>query len=343
MASAIQAIRTPKSTFVRRLDYGNARVFPKPHFSALTLASDSSIKVGFYQNNIFYCNGTADAAPVSLANSHKERLIHLYVNDKQVTYTFKYSQIERLVYCEGAAQLLMEWAFGTGPQIYTFEGERTLSNPLHLTEKDCHALLLTIQRDQDIHTIMNGIFVQTVASFEIVDMPNNVPSHREPIHSLDVELMLESLILTKIPKRLITDEFNEVINRADEERLKYALRLLMRNQRGFILDPTKEIKLALVKVEQRSIRQSLRSRLMDSNDAEYMRLFALEITPTKWFLTGPMIDRSNRVLRKYQAHSYHFIRVTFRDDDGNKLNAINSELQQYISDKLKNGVTLAGK
>lgn len=76
--------------------------------------------------------------------------------------------------------------------------------------------------------------------------------------------------------------------------------------------------------------------------------YHLLVAPTRWVPEGPFVNRSNRVLRKYQGFESHFMRVEFRDEDR----------QQYRWDKecdgrpfliervggtLKDGFKIAGR
>jgi hypothetical protein len=340
-----KAVLRGRGGMIANLDYSSTPVLPQKKFSKLDLAN-APVLVGFCQNRAFYYNRAVSVGCIYLINDQKDRLIRLYVDDEEVIYTFKYNQIQKIFYCEDTCQLLIKWAARTGPLISTFEDNRTVRDPLGLCQKHCHAIILTATEGQNVEGALKRIRITKVPHLKEIDLQREHVPKRVPSNELDIELLLEAITLQKIPPELITEEFNYIISKAEPTHLKLALRLLMRDRRsGFILDPAKVLKEAMEQVKITSVKNSLRKQysIIDAPYDEYMRLFSLEITPTKLFLTGPTVDRSNRVLRKYKAHSYHFLRVTFRDDDGTKLNAIDLEFQQLIVDKLKNGVTLGGK
>ncbi|KAF9450099.1 RNA-dependent RNA polymerase [Macrolepiota fuliginosa MF-IS2] len=52
-------------------------------------------------------------------------------------------------------------------------------------------------------------------------------------------------------------------------------------------------------------------------DEDLYQSFHVTVTPTTLFLTGPFLERSNRVTRRYdQVHQESFLRVEFREEDG---------------------------
>ena len=44
------------------------------------------------------------------------------------------------------------------------------------------------------------------------------------------------------------------------------------------------------------------------------------VTPTGVYLEGPDEESSNRVLRLYSTHANHFLRVSFTEEDGERIN-----------------------
>ena len=74
-----------------------------------------------------------------------------------------------------------------------------------------------------------------------------------------------------------------------------------------------------------------------------VKMFYVEITPTKYYFSGPGIEKSNRVLRKYKEHPCNFIRISFVDEDGTRLHNLNTTLLTHFKTILESGVTVAGQ
>lgn len=71
-------------------------------------------------------------------------------------------------------------------------------------------------------------------------------------------------------------------------------------------------------------------------------------TPTRLLLEGPAITQSNRVIREYEGHEDHFLRVDFRDEDRLQYRWDRdvdgaSYLQERVGTLLKGGFDLAGR
>ncbi|KAF5354905.1 hypothetical protein D9756_005520 [Leucocoprinus leucothites] len=72
--------------------------------------------------------------------------------------------------------------------------------------------------------------------------------------------------------------------------------------------------------------------------------FHVTLTPTTMFLAGPFLEKSNRVIRRYQkAHQESFLRVDFREEDGlqyrddrdvNRRAFIRNRLEPILKDRL---------
>lgn len=52
-----------------------------------------------------------------------------------------------------------------------------------------------------------------------------------------------------------------------------------------------------------------------SDETAYHRVGHVRLTPTGLDLEGPLPDVSNRVLRQYESHHMHFLRVTFSEEN----------------------------
>ena len=67
-------------------------------------------------------------------------------------------------------------------------------------------------------------------------------------------------------------------------------------------------------------RNNVRSRLAAIEKHPHLALVhRVTITPTGVYLEGPSLETKNRVLRKYPHHTSQFVRVTFADEDGEKM------------------------
>ena len=64
----------------------------------------------------------------------------------------------------------------------------------------------------------------------------------------------------------------------------------------------------------------------------------VHVTPAGTYLEGPELVVKNRVLRKYPGHMEHFIRVTFADEDGDRLQMPYGVSNDYIFQSRYRGV-----
>lgn len=84
-------------------------------------------------------------------------------------------------------------------------------------------------------------------------------------------------------------------------------------------------------------------------DESLFRSFHVTITPTTLFLTGPFLERSNRVIRRYdRVHHENFLRVEFREEDGLQYRLdrdVNGRafVRDRIGPILKEGLEVAGR
>ncbi|THU96521.1 RdRP-domain-containing protein [Dendrothele bispora CBS 962.96] len=84
----------------------------------------------------------------------------------------------------------------------------------------------------------------------------------------------------------------------------------------------------------------------------YFPCYHVSFTPTRLRLEGPYAmqsNRSNRIIRRYDEHKDHFIRVDFRDEEGLSYCSAHCTmdgqtfLENRVGDVLKNGFELAGR
>lgn len=79
-----------------------------------------------------------------------------------------------------------------------------------------------------------------------------------------------------------------------------------------------------------------------------MVTYRAEVTPAATYLAGPDPESSNRVLRKYSNFSDHFLRVTFMDEDGEKVHrdrllGQTVILHERFKDVLHHGIKVGGR
>lgn len=79
-----------------------------------------------------------------------------------------------------------------------------------------------------------------------------------------------------------------------------------------------------------------------------MVTYRAEVTPAATYLAGPDPESSNRVLRKYSKFSDHFLRVTFMDEDGEKVHrdrllGQTVILHERFKDVLHHGIKVGGR
>ncbi len=79
-----------------------------------------------------------------------------------------------------------------------------------------------------------------------------------------------------------------------------------------------------------------------------MVTYRAEVTPAATYLAGPDPESSNRVLRKYNKFSDHFLRVTFMDEDGEKVHrdrllGQTAILHERFKDVLHDGIKVGGR
>ena len=84
-----------------------------------------------------------------------------------------------------------------------------------------------------------------------------------------------------------------------------------------------------------------------SDSAFTVNVHRLLVSPLKQYCWGPAPDTSNRILREYSRLLDHFLRVSFTDEDHNKLIIREGESMQAITDHfrgvLRDGVIVGGR
>lgn len=100
-----------------------------------------------------------------------------------------------------------------------------------------------------------------------------------------------------------------------------------------------------------SAEESIRGDHQISNDenpwsaADVILIHKATVTPTGVYLEGPDEESSNRVLRLYSTHADHFLRVSFTDEDGERIAfdrdcSNNKIFQEAFKPVLRNGVDI---
>jgi hypothetical protein len=87
---------------------------------------------------------------------------------------------------------------------------------------------------------------------------------------------------------------------------------------------------------------------IQSKNQHLVLVHRVSVTPTGIYLDGPDLEVSNRVIRQYSAHSDHFIRVEFADEDGSPLSYDSRTSNERIYDNkyretLRSSINIAGK
>ncbi|OWM90724.1 hypothetical protein CDL15_Pgr021029 [Punica granatum] len=102
-------------------------------------------------------------------------------------------------------------------------------------------------------------------------------------------------------------------------------------------------------------RRSMRSPLI-SLDEGLMYVHRVQITPCKVYFSGPEVNVSNRVLRRYSEYTDNFLRISFVDEDLDKVHStvlsprgsvansgMRTEIFTRILSTLQNGITIGDK
>lgn len=76
----------------------------------------------------------------------------------------------------------------------------------------------------------------------------------------------------------------------------------------------------LIEIAEISLRDDrYRVPLESQSKGEVISVYKATVTPTGLYLEGPDEEASNRVLRRYRAHTEFFLRVSFLEEDGERI------------------------
>jgi hypothetical protein len=299
------------------------------------------LSVGFIHGEVFHTVRDFDVESLDPTLLAKPSFLALKVGD--VKYSFERKHLLRFYWCPTVHTVTFEWDFNTGPKIFDEDNERTINNPLMLDAIECNALMFTVKSpDPRALKLYRKHFPFITKSLAV----ENQRQHNEPIPDdvpLIVGLYAETLLSMYIPRGRITANFWSTLQSVSINEAISAL-VLMKKSKTMILNPTQALLDELKNLQDMEVEKwpSQRDAIMQKKN-ELVLVFQVEITPTKIYVTGPFPEQSNRILRKYWKFRDHFVRVRFTDEDGSSMHGLNAELEQHIIDKLKDGITLAGR
>ncbi|KAK7389041.1 hypothetical protein VNO78_23873 [Psophocarpus tetragonolobus] len=145
---------------------------------------------------------------------------------------------------------------------------------------------------------------------------------------------LNSLVHTqKISLASVDDELIDLLAGLDEESRAVIFQKL--HKMSFTCyEPLKFVKtqLHVLSNKKRSPSQSMQKRLTDNNIMSCHRAL---ITPTKIYCLGPELETSNHVVKHFASYASDFMRITFVEENWNKLptNAVSTGVQKGIFSK----------
>jgi RNA-dependent RNA polymerase len=299
------------------------------------------LSVGFIHGEVFHTVRDFDVESLDPTLLAKPSFLALKVGD--VKYSFERKHLLRFYWCPTVHTVTFEWDFNTGPKIFDEDNERTINNPLMLDAIECNALMFTVKSpDPRALKLYRKHFPFITKSLAV----ESQRQHNEPIPDdvpLIVGLYAETLLSMYIPRGRITANFWSTLQSVSIDEAISAL-VLMKKSKTMILNPTQALLDELRNLQDMEVEKwpSQRDAIMQKKN-ELVLVFQVEITPTKIYVTGPFPEQSNRILRKYWKFRDHFVRVRFTDEDGSSMHGLNAELEQHIIDKLKDGITLAGR
>ncbi|XP_057854773.1 probable RNA-dependent RNA polymerase 1 [Cryptomeria japonica] len=98
--------------------------------------------------------------------------------------------------------------------------------------------------------------------------------------------------------------------------------------RNTCYDPVKEIRKEYENLKKFKNFRRYTDSLYASLDNGLMYVYRVQVTPSKVYFSGPEVNVSNRVTRQYAKYINNFLRVTFIDENGNRL--YSTDLSQRI-------------
>lgn len=145
---------------------------------------------------------------------------------------------------------------------------------------------------------------------------------------------LNSLVHTqKICLASVDDELIDLLGGLDEESRAVIFQKLHKMS-STCYEPLKFVKtqLHVLSTKSRKLPQSTQKRLTDNNIMSCHRAL---ITPTKIFCLGPELETSNHVVKHFASYASDFMRITFVEENWNKLptNAVSTDIQKGIFSK----------
>ncbi|KAK7330462.1 hypothetical protein VNO77_24656 [Canavalia gladiata] len=150
----------------------------------------------------------------------------------------------------------------------------------------------------------------------------------------EVLFQLNSLVHTqKISLASVDDELIDLLGGLDEETGAMIFQKLHRIN-STCYEPLKFVKtqLHVLSDKDRSLVQSSHKKLTDNNIMSCHRAL---ITPTKIYCLGPELETSNHVVKHFASYASDFMRITFVEENWNKLptNAVSASVQRGIFSK----------
>eukprot|EP00029_Vermamoeba_vermiformis_P013257 TRINITY_DN8173_c0_g1_i1.p1 TRINITY_DN8173_c0_g1~~TRINITY_DN8173_c0_g1_i1.p1 ORF type:complete len:944 (-),score=81.25 TRINITY_DN8173_c0_g1_i1:100-2931(-) len=269
----------------------------------------------------------------------KQNTLCLKLGD--IIYSFAKRNLKRFHWCSTSGVISFEWDYNTGPKIHE-DSKRTTRNPLQLNSIECNALSFQLDdAEPGARRTFEKIFHVTDRNLPVIEQKQ----HEVPVPDdlpLIVGLYLETLLSCQIPRGRVTANFFKVLHGVTVDEAISAL-ISMKKYRTMILNPTDVLQRELQSLKAMdpedwpSTQQKKRQKKTDS-----ALVFQLDVTPAKVYVIGPILEKSNRILRKYWKYRDHFVRVRFADEDGSPMHASETAMGQHIYDKLYNGIPLAG-
>lgn len=169
------------------------------------------------------------------------------------------------------------------------------------------------------------------SSTEAVPLVKCVVQSKLPYEAL---FQLNSLVHTqKLSLASVDDELIDLLGGLDEEIRAVIFQKL--HQMGFTCyEPLKFVKtqLHVLSNKKKGPPQSSQKRLTDNNIMSCHRAL---ITPTKIYCLGPELETSNHVVKHFASHASDFMRITFVEENWNKLPnyAVSTGVQKGIFSK----------
>ncbi|RDX97814.1 RNA-dependent RNA polymerase 2, partial [Mucuna pruriens] len=150
----------------------------------------------------------------------------------------------------------------------------------------------------------------------------------------EVLFQLNSLVHTqKISLASVDSELIDLLGGLDEES-QAAIFQKLHKMSSTCYEPHKFVKtqLHVLNNKSKSLPQSLQKRLTDNNIMSCHRAL---ITPTKIYCLGPELETSNHVVKHFASYASDFMRITFVEENWNKLptNAVSTGVQRGIFSK----------